>query len=437
MNLFSINYTEKDIRDYIVPEIKLFFNEDRPFDSDRRSQLSSLVKEIVRDGHGELLHESMLSFIERYFYARDGVLKWDFRLKRFLLDDIIEADELFGQWASGQDILLAADEWSTSLLDSSSSPSYFLWMMECMVKTGYKTDWDDLRQKTCHKLLKEEVYGNYQRSEMYAMLYGASTIYSHPGLSDEKKIELLALLKWHWNFLKNIYSIMFRCIVGHRLTNMAQVANTVTLSKANQPFLHLYYGALKGNIDHFCVKKGDRKKLENLLLKIEGMMKSGVPSDQLDELYDILFPEEFQDYVEKNRPKNYNQLEAEYESFKREMNERMRQMNKLVSEMVGQMKNLVADDKPSDAIADTLKQIAPGIALDMFCQLNEQLDKNDNWKTQAEKIATSVIQRMDEKILTINVVHLYGKGANHWDHHKNLTINLDLENKDKKKNKLE
>ena len=437
MNLFSINYTEKDIRDYIVPEIKLFFNEDRPFDSDRRSQLSSLVKEIVRDGHGELLHESMLSFIERYFYARDGVLKWDFRLKRFLLDDIIEEDVLFGRWASGQDILLAADEWSNSLLDSSSNPCYFLWMIECMVKTGYETDWEDLRQKTCNKLLKEEVYGNYQRSEMYAMLYGASTIYSHPGLSDEKKIELLVLLKWHWNFLKNIYSIMFRCIVGHRLTNMAQVANTVTLSKANQPFLHLYYGALKGNIDHFCVKKGDRKKLENLLLKIEGMVKSGVPSDQLDELYDILFPEEFQDYVEKNRPKNYNQLEAEYESFKREMNERMRQMNKLVSEMVGQMKNLVADDKPSDAIADTLKQIAPGIALDMFCQLNEQLDKNDNWKTQAEKIATSVIQRMDEKILTINVVHLYGKGANHWDHHKNLTINLDLENKDKKKNKLE
>ena len=69
----------------------------------------------------------------------------------------------------------------------------------------------------------------------------------------------------------------------------------------------------------------------------------------------------------------------------------------------------------------------------MFCQLNEQLDKNDNWKTQAEKIATSVIQRMDEKILTINVVNLYGKGANHWDHHKNLTINLDMENKDKKK----
>ena len=120
MNLFSINYTEKDIRDYIVPEIKLFFNEDRPFDSDSRSQLSSLVKEIVRDGHGELLHESMLSFIERYFYARDGVLKWDFRLKRFLLDDIIEEDVLFGRWASGQDILLAADEWSNSLLDSSS-----------------------------------------------------------------------------------------------------------------------------------------------------------------------------------------------------------------------------------------------------------------------------------------------------------------------------
>ena len=437
MDLFSISHTEKDIKDYIVPEIKLFFHEDTPFDSDKRSQLSSNVEEIVRGGHGKLLHELMLPFIERYFYARDGVLKWDFRLKRFLLDDIIEADELFGQWASGQDILLAADEWSTSLLDSSSSPSYFLWMMECMVKTGYKTDWDDLRQKTCHKLLKEEVYGNYQRSEMYAMLYGVSTIYSRPDMCDKKKFEMLALLKWHWNFLKNIYSVMFRCIVGHRLTNMAQVANTVTLSKENQPFLHLFYGALKGNIDHFCVKKGDREKLGNLLQKIEDMVKSGVPSDKLDELYGILFPEEFKDYVEKHRPKDYNQLEAEYESFKREMNERMQQMNKLISEMVEQLKNMATDNRSSDAIADTLKQIAPGMALDMFCQLNEQLDKDNNWKTLAEKIATSVIQRTDEKILTINVVNLYGKGATHLDQQKNLTINLDMENKDKKKNKLE
>jgi DNA repair exonuclease SbcCD ATPase subunit len=213
---------------------------------------------------------------------------------------------------------------------------------------------------------------------------------------------------------------------------MAQVANTVTLSKANQPFLHLFYGALKGNIDHFCVKKGDREKLENQLQKIEDMVKSGVPSDELDELYGILFRDEFQDYVEKHRPKDYNQLEAEYESFKREMNERMQQMNKLISEMVEQLKNMVTDDRSSDAVADALKQIAPGVALDMFCQLNEQLDKDDNWQVQAEKIGTSVIKRMDEKILTINVVNMFGKGANFWDQHKNLTINLDMENKDKK-----
>ena len=437
MDLFSISYTEKDIKDYIVPEIEFFLREDSPCDTDKRSQLESLVKEVVRDGHGKLLHELMLPFIERYFYARDGVLKWDYRMKRFLLDNIIDADELFGQWASGQDILLAVDEWSTSLLDSSTSSWRFLWMIECMVKTGYETDWKDLWQKTCHKLLKEEVYGNYQRSEMYAILYGVSTIYSHPDLSDEKKLELLVLLRWYWSFLKNIYSVMFRCIVGHRLTNMAQVANTVTLSKDNQPFLHLFYGALKGNIDHFCVKKGDREKLENQLLRIEEMMKSSVPSDKLDELYGILFPEEFQDYVEKHRPKNYIQLEAEYESFKQEMNERIQQMDKLISEMVEQLKNLATDNKSSDAIADTLKQIAPGIALDMFCQLDEKLGKDDNWKTLAEKIATSVIQRMEEKIHTINVVNIFGKGANFWDQHKNLTINMDMENKDKKKNKPE
>ena len=100
MDLFSISYTEKDIKDNIVPDIELFFREETPFDVNKRSQLESDVKEIVRGGHGKLLHELMLPFIERYFFARDGVLKWEFRLKRFLLDDIIQADELFGQWAS-------------------------------------------------------------------------------------------------------------------------------------------------------------------------------------------------------------------------------------------------------------------------------------------------------------------------------------------------
>ena len=395
------------------------------------------MKEINEKGYADILHELLLPFIERYLYARDGVFGWNFRLKRILLDDIIRQDPLLGLWASEKDVLQVVEEWNENIEDSSSSSWRFLCMMECMVKTGYKTDWDDLRQKTCHKLLKEEVYGNYQRSEMYAILYGVSTIYSHPDLCDKKKLELLVLLKWHWSFLKNIYSVVFRCIVGHRLTNMAQVANTVTLSKENQPFLHLFYGALKGNIDHFCAKKGDREKLENQLQKIEDMMKSSVPSDELDELYGILFPEEYQDYVEKHRPKDYNQLEAEYESFRREMDERMQQMNKLIAEMVEQLKNMATDNRTQDAIADTLKQIAPGMALDVFCQLDEQLKKDDNWKTQAEKIATSVIQRMDEKILTINVVNMFGKGANFWDHHKNLTINLDTKNKDKKKNKPE
>ena len=111
---------EKYIKDYILPEVKEFLREDSIFDVDKRSELSSLVKEIVRDGHVKILHETMIPFIEQYFYAKDAVLEWDYRMKRFLLEDIIEQDSLFGQWASGQDIIQAADEWSESLLHSSS-----------------------------------------------------------------------------------------------------------------------------------------------------------------------------------------------------------------------------------------------------------------------------------------------------------------------------
>ena len=48
MDLFSISYTEKDIKDNIVPNIELFFHEETPFDVNKRSQLESDVKEIVR-----------------------------------------------------------------------------------------------------------------------------------------------------------------------------------------------------------------------------------------------------------------------------------------------------------------------------------------------------------------------------------------------------
>ena len=109
-----------------------------------------MVKEINKNGYADILHESILPFIELYFYARDGVFGWNFRLKRILLDDIIRQDPLLGLWASEKDVLQVVEEWNENIEDSSSSSWRFLCMMECMVKTGYKTDWDDLRQKTCH-----------------------------------------------------------------------------------------------------------------------------------------------------------------------------------------------------------------------------------------------------------------------------------------------
>lgn len=416
---------EKYIKDYILPEVKEFLREDSIFDVDKRSELSSLVKEIVRDGHVKILHETMIPFIEQYFYAKDAVLEWDYRMKRFLLEDIIEQDSLFGQWASGQDIIQAADEWSESLLHSSSGSWHYLWMLECMVRTGYEIDWKVLVQTACDKLLKEEVYGSYQRSEIYAMLYGAAMIYSHPVLNDEKKLEMLELLKNHWDFLKNIYSVMFRCVIGHRLTNMAQVANTVTLTKRNQPFLHLFYCALKANMEDFCNKKGDREKLEKQLQKIEDRMKSNMPSAELDELYGILFPEEFQFYLKNNRPKNYKQLESEYESFKRDMNERIGQMNIQISAMAEQLKTMAAASVPISVIADELMQLSAGVAWEVFIQLNGMLIENEAWVKHAGEIRKRIRQRMNDHQPTIQATNYYESGASHNDHQKHLHITND------------
>lgn len=425
MRFANPSHAKKYIHDYIVPEIEEFLREDSEFVVEKREELSMMVKEIARDGHGEMLHEAMLPYIERYFYARDGVFDWGYRLKRFLLEDILVADAGFGAWASGQDMLQAADEWGEALMESSGDAWHFLWMMECMITTGYETDWKALVKGACDRLLKEEVYGNYKRGELFAMLYGTAMIYSTSELSDERKGDTLELLKNHWEFLKNIYSVMFRCVIGYRFTNMAQVANTVTLSKKNYPYLHLFYCALKGRIDDFCVKKGDREKLEKQLRRIENLMKSTSPSAELDGLYGILFPDEFQHYLNAHRPKDYKQLESEFESFKKEMDERVAQMNSQILGMAEQLRIMASASVPISVIADELLELSPGIAWEVFVQLNGMLIENEAWVRHAGEIRRRIRNKQENPQPSVQATNYYAQGATHNDASRHISLTND------------
>ena len=72
MKFANKDNAEKYIKNFIIPEIQVFLQEDTPSDGNRRSELYMIIKEITRDGHSHILHNSMLPYIERYFYARDG-----------------------------------------------------------------------------------------------------------------------------------------------------------------------------------------------------------------------------------------------------------------------------------------------------------------------------------------------------------------------------
>ena len=422
MKFANTSHAGKYICDFIIPEIKDFLKEDSTFEVEKREELSRMVKEITCDGYGEILHKAMIPYLERYFYARDGVFDWEYRMKRFLLDDIIESDTNLGTWATEQDILQAADEWGKTLLESSSDAWHFLWMMECMIDTGYETDWSALVKETCDRLLKEEVYGNYKSSELYSMLYGTAMIYSSVELSDERKRNMLKLLKNHWEFLKNIYSVMFRCIVGHRFTNMAQVANTVTLSKSYYPYLHLFHCALKGRIDDFCVKKGNRTKLEKQLERIGELMKSTTPSTELDELYGVLFPDEFQYYLKTHRPKDYKQLETEFESFKIEMGERVAQMNSQILGMAEQLRTMASASVPINVIADELLELPSGIAWEVFIQLNGMLIENEAWVKHAGEIRKRIRNKQENPQPNVQTTNYYAPGSTHNDGSKHISL---------------
>lgn len=154
-------------------------------------------------------------------------------------------------------------------------------------------------------------------------------------------------------------------------------------------------------------------------------MKSNMPSAELDELYGILFPEEFQFYLKNNRPKNYKQLESEYESFKREMNERIGQMNIQISAMAEQLKTMAAASVPISVIADELMQLSAGVAWEVFIQLNGMLIENEAWVKHAGEIRKRIRQRMNDQQPTIQATNYYESGASHNDHQKHLHITND------------
>ena len=92
---------------------------------------------------------------------------------------------------------------------------------------------------------------------------------------------------------------------------------------------------------------------------------------------------------------------------------------------------MASSSVPISVIADELLQLSPGIAWEVFIQLNGMLIENEAWIKSVGEIRKKIrIKIQQESNPIIQTTNYYESGANHNDHQKHLHITND-------KNKLE
>ena len=204
-------------------------------------------------------------------------------------------------------------------------------------------------EEVTEELRYQRVNGNSSSGEIYALLHAFVTIVMSPQRFDRHQ-DLFQLMKMHWDFLRHVYCVMTGSIIG--------------------------------------------------------------PSHELDELCQMLFPEEVKEMLTKHPKPPYRQLATEVEELKVENSELKaersvlkdklstlaRRQEEITRQMATELqKAFVEDSIPYAEIEEELLQLPPSSVGSVFSALNDMLGGNDVWHKHYKALRAKVRKREKEK----------------------------------------
>lgn len=364
----------------------------------------------------EVFHEKMKPYYRMYFKVNSVMFQNGScsDVRRFILM-AMEEDESFISWFTDNFCLWnVVHAWAEYYKKEKSESKEFMDLLLCFLSIGYECEWESHVNELRHILLREEIEGNQYSRAVYCMFHGFVMI-GKTTLPRQEMIALYSQFSSHWFVLRFLYSAMFRCIIGCGFTNFVQIPNQMKSCVDYHPYLHLFYATAMEQKEVICNRGAKRDKLEASLKEIR-VIASKEPSDELNVLCGILFPKVWKDYIEKNRLKNYKELEEELAS-----------MQGKVRELIDKQVKMLSDSAiPVEVIAselDKLSMSVPGMAYEVFEKLNSLLIANEAWTKNAPKIRNRILKKMQKP--TVQATNYYESGANHNDHQKHLHISND------------
>ncbi|MBR5541769.1 MAG: hypothetical protein IKU64_05365 [Bacteroides sp.] len=416
-------YAEERIKSYIhsslIPRMTIL---DATKDFEESSKLRNEMHAVFKGGHAHLLHEAMIQFYEKYIHFDTELFGHSRISLRLEIWNLMEADPYFGQWFENNDLLELVESWCCGMTESQYNTIFHL--MKCALNNGYDNDWEKLSDEFRIRLLSEVECGTPWSREVYAVMNGICMI-CKSSLGESEKMQLLDKMKNNWDFLRYLYSVMFRQFIGCNYRNFTQVANMIHFRSAYHPYAHLFYAVFVERADEFVKRKADQKKFDEHLKKIEEVMESTPKSDALDALCDLLFPEELSEYLAKHRPKDARQLREEIAQLREELGETTRQMNQQVQAMADKMKALLEASVPIEEIEQELLMLDYNEAMEVFKQLNTLLLNNQAWMNNAKSIRNRIYQLKNAS--KGGDTYNYASGATHNDERRTLNIKQENE----------
>ena len=377
----NINRCQEYIQDAVIDPLK------RLMDGDSGEPEVDLYKKYYLQGgysvkdsvYKSLLHEMMVPYYKMYLNGDTGLCCEGSRLESIgrKMKSIIEDDDQFGEWASGEDLISAAEEWGYNLkyFEKESRRIYrFFHVLELLLESDCQQDWQSLSQELKTMLFKLEVCSDYKTDEVLCVLH-AFTMIMQQDWPKEKKQEMLTLLDQHWLFLKHYYSVMIRHIIGVKWTRFNKVAETVmNSSQSFKPHLHIFYCGLIDCVDELHLDRKHQREMDKVMLQMqEQLNRINEHSELLYPLCDAIFPEDFQRLLRDNRPKSYKELENESNQKDELIHQLKDQTNRTRKELEKSkdiIEKMVLSSIPIEDIDAELELYPAGIAWDMLKELN-------------------------------------------------------------------
>lgn len=355
-------------------------------------ELRNVVRRCREIGIMDELHRQLQPYYEMYLFADMKLINEKNIYCLHFIEDCAKEDDQFASWAEQFELDAITEAWADYLRRADMSIGYYQSLVCILLEGGYNTNWHQLTETLKNDLHEAEVYSDYKTGELIAFLHGVAMLMS-TSWDDAKKMDLFDLLCNNWEFLKHFYSVMIRRVIGCRLPNFSAVANLLVQQTKYHHYIHVFYCALCYREPTLNLSKTQKKSLEKQMDRIHNIMDNTIPSDDLNELCDTLFPEDFQRMLDEFRPETREQVERERNKLRYEVGLLTDQM----SAMANRLKEALENSVPISEIEKQLLRLTPGAALDLCGKMTLMLSDNKAWMNSMPEIKEKILKKKEEQ----------------------------------------